>query len=502
MFSRALSCVISAKVATAGMSETADDYASEIRSGIRFEFGKNWKRFLDSLTDERVELAEKSLSSYLELPRLDGLRFLDVGSGSGLFSLAARRLGATVVSFDYDPHSVGCTAELRRRYFPDDPRWTVMRGSVLDPEFLSGLGPADVVYSWGVLHHTGAMHTAFENIKSLVPVGGRLFIAIYNDLGEVTDRWWRKKQRYNSLPRPLRLAFALGIIGASEARTLSAHLRRRELRTYIRTWTQYQHHSVRGMSRWHDWIDWIGGFPYERAGIEEVVDAFANSGFRLTKLVDRSSGYGCNEFVFRREAAEGNWIDQAIPNSRLLSRRLGITLTKTSTEPGGGLRGRVGSHLSSSPDEHWFVLQKQRLLGEIEAPAADGVVHLPPEIAGRARPDAGPLRLVPGVIEPVSGPFAPQQNRMWAISAPHLSAIADDASGSGANESSPVFVFEDDTQLPLPHSLHDDIRQTGAGRFSHWGEAVYFSTLDGSDPNGNGRRYSLFIGRSAVPPLG
>ena len=484
------------------MSETADHYASEVRSGIRFEFGKNWKRFLNTLTDERIDLAEKSLSSCLDLRRLDGLRFLDIGSGSGLFSLAARRLGATVVSFDYDPHSVGCTAELRRRYFPDDPRWTVLRGSVLDPDFLARLGPADVVYSWGVLHHTGAMHTAFQNIKNLVPVGGRLFIAIYNDLGEITDRWWRKKQRYNSLPRPLRLPFALGIIAASEARILGGHLRRRELRGYIRTWTHYQHHSVRGMSRWHDWIDWIGGFPYERAGVEEVVDAFASSGFRLTKLVDRSSGYGCNEFVFQREAPEGNWVDQPIPNSHLLSRRFGITVTDTNTEPDGGLRGRVRSALRRSSDERWFVLQKHRLLGEVEELRADCTVHVAAEVAARARPDAGPLRLVAGFVEPASPPFAAQEGRMWAISAPHLSAMADDASSSGASNPSPVFLFEDDTQLPFPYSLHDDIRRTGAGRFSHWGEAVYFSTLDGSNPNSNGRRYSLIVGRDVVPPLG
>src|SRR5690242_11777920 len=117
------------------MSTVFDHHASEVRRGVRFEFGKNWQRFLNSLSDERIAIAEQSLIGYLDLPRLDGLRFLDVGSGSGLFSLAARRLGASVVSFDYDPHSVACTAELRRRYFPDDPSWGVLRGSVLDPAF-------------------------------------------------------------------------------------------------------------------------------------------------------------------------------------------------------------------------------------------------------------------------------------------------------------------------------------------------------------------------------
>src|SRR5215831_10451727 len=91
----------------------------------RFAFGKNWSRFLELLNDERIAEAERSLKDYFGVEHLRGKGFLDVGSGSGLFSLAARRLGARVRSFDYDGDSVACTAELRRRYFPDDPLWIV-----------------------------------------------------------------------------------------------------------------------------------------------------------------------------------------------------------------------------------------------------------------------------------------------------------------------------------------------------------------------------------------
>src|SRR5438105_5478614 len=91
-------------------------HRSEVDSGDRFEFGRNWARFLSNLTVARIELAERSLQTFLQCSRLDGKSFLDIGSGSGLFSLAARRLGASVHSFDYDTHSVACTRELRRRY--------------------------------------------------------------------------------------------------------------------------------------------------------------------------------------------------------------------------------------------------------------------------------------------------------------------------------------------------------------------------------------------------
>jgi 2-polyprenyl-6-hydroxyphenyl methylase/3-demethylubiquinone-9 3-methyltransferase len=137
----------------------------------------------------------------LQVERLDGLRFLDIGSGSGLSSLAARRLGARVHSFDYDAQSVACTSELRRRYFPADDRWTVERGSALDADYLRRLGQFDIVYSWGVLHHTGQMWHALENAVIPVAQSGKLFIAIYNDTGTQSRRWHAIKRIYNEIPK-------------------------------------------------------------------------------------------------------------------------------------------------------------------------------------------------------------------------------------------------------------------------------------------------------------
>ena len=145
------------------IAQTASAHAGEVSRGERFEFGKNWSRFLSLLNDERIAAAQNSLKHMLGVEDLRGKSFLDIGSGSGLFSLVARRLGARVHSFDYDPHSVACTKELRRRYFPGDAEWTVEGGSALDADYLKSLGEFDVVYSWGVLHHTGQMWQALDN---------------------------------------------------------------------------------------------------------------------------------------------------------------------------------------------------------------------------------------------------------------------------------------------------------------------------------------------------
>ena len=251
------------------------------------------------------------------------------------------------------------------------------------------------------------------------------------------------------------------------------------------------------MSRWHDWIDWIGGYPYERASIDAIVDGFAGDGFRLTKLVDRSTGYGCNEFVFRREATEGTWIDQMLPGSRLFSRRFGLPLLGACAQPDGSLHGSLLSAELKSSAAPWLVLQGERLLGTADNLDGCGLVRISPEIAARMRVGSGALRLVAGFVEPVSGPFIRATGQMHVITAPHLVALADNAAGSMEGRS-PVFVFENDRQLPLPHSMHSDIRRHGRGRFSHWGGQVLFATSDGSDPNRNGRSYSLVYPENAA----
>jgi 2-polyprenyl-3-methyl-5-hydroxy-6-metoxy-1,4-benzoquinol methylase len=271
------------------VDRATSQFTASVESGERFTFGENWTRFIRLLDEERIAAACDSLGQMLQVRDLRGKRFLDIGSGSGLFSLAARRLGATVHSFDYDPQSVACTRELRRRYFPDDADWTVDEASALDPNYLRGLGQFDVVYSWGVLHHTGSMYPALGYAAERVADSGTLFIAIYNDQGWISRYWLAVKRRYNqsALFRGLLILFHMPYLyGARYAVRLLTGRAKLE----------------RGMSLWTDMIDWLGGYPFEVATPEGVFDFYRERGFELVRLKTCRGRMGCNEFVFRRHA--------------------------------------------------------------------------------------------------------------------------------------------------------------------------------------------------------
>jgi len=266
-----------------------------------FSFGRNWKKFVRDSADEKALLAAvDSLREFGANPA--GRTFIDIGCGSGLFSLAALRMGAAkVISFDADQNSVEASLLLRKKFGAEGGNWEISRGSILDDALVEKLrGQGDIVYSWGVLHHTGDMHKAVKNAAELVKTGGSLVIAIYNH-GPGAPFWKRVKILYNRLP-PLAPFFLCAYLLSFGLYSAILELRAKPGAPFRR----------RGMKLYYDAVDWLGGYPYEYACFDEIRDFVESLGFRLTLSPTvfpcgkdsgpsiRLSNTGCNEFVFVR----------------------------------------------------------------------------------------------------------------------------------------------------------------------------------------------------------
>jgi SAM-dependent methyltransferase len=268
-----------------------------IQSELRFGFGENWLDFIRNLGDEQIKEAERSLLKLLRCDTLKGQTFLDVGSGSGLFSLAARRLGARVHSFDYDPSSVRCTQQLREYHLADDPDWKVERGSILDPDYVRRLGQFDIVYAWGVLHHSGAMRDAIANAASAVTPTGLFTFALYRRTR--LCRLWRAEKRWyaSASLAAQRRARAIYIGLLFRLRFL---VRGRDFASHVANYKKN-----RGMDFSHDVHDWLGGYPYESISSDEVDALMGRLGFACVHRDDTPVtlglyGSGCAEYLYRR----------------------------------------------------------------------------------------------------------------------------------------------------------------------------------------------------------
>jgi 2-polyprenyl-6-hydroxyphenyl methylase/3-demethylubiquinone-9 3-methyltransferase len=260
-----------------------------------FAFGRNWESFSGLVDDERREAARQSLLGFLSPADLEGASFLDIGCGSGLFSLAALDLGcARLLAVDIDETSVATTRhQLATSAGNDD--WECRQASIFDlaPETE---GVFDIVYSWGVLHHTGDMTQAIARASALVAPGGMLLLALYRRT-RLCPLWRWEKQRYahgsalfRGLARSLySSAFIAGLLATG--------------RSPRRYFAEYR--KKRGMDWSHDVEDWLGGYPYESITPSALCQSLATLGFTEVRSRTQAGGLGlfgsgCDEFLFRR----------------------------------------------------------------------------------------------------------------------------------------------------------------------------------------------------------
>lgn len=254
---------------------------------MSFNFGRNWQAFSEnSLNAEKFAAAVSSLQELLG-DRLSGKSFIDLGCGSGLFAIAAARLGACpIMAVDINPLCIDVAKKNQEVYGTPQFKIDFSVASVLDASFVASAGHYDIVYSWGVLHHTGDMWQAIRNAAAVVNPGGRLVIAIYNRHW-TSPLWAVIKRFYNRLPgfmRKFGIYFFIPII-------------------FIAKWVVTKTNPLRqqrGMDFYYNIVDWVGGYPYEYASVEQIKSFCKKLGFETEKIIRTQVPTGCNEFVFSR----------------------------------------------------------------------------------------------------------------------------------------------------------------------------------------------------------
>lgn len=255
---------------------------------ITFSFGQNWRSYVDTVTATSIQGAMDAITEWLPPENIAGTSVLDIGCGSGIHSLCFQQLGAAnVTSIDVDPKSIEASRVLWEKA-GRPANWKIVQGSILDRDFVAGLGTHDIVYSWGVLHHTGAMWEAIANASTLVRRNGLFWIALYVK-GPKYPEHLALKQKYNRASKLGKKIMVWKFIG---------NIKRERRRAGLNPSSWNQQHE-RGMDVYHDVIDWLGGLPYEVASKEEIVEFCAQRGFVLQNIKELPEG-GNNTYLFSR----------------------------------------------------------------------------------------------------------------------------------------------------------------------------------------------------------
>jgi len=257
----------------------------------KFSFGKNWQNFNKNITNKNINNSIKYFKNFTKFVNLKNKTFIDVGCGSGINSLLAIKLNAKkVLSIDIDENSVSACKLLRKKYKISNKNWIIKQVSILDTSKIKKLGKFDFIYSWGVLHHTGDMNKAFDNLFLLAKKKSYIYVSIYNKY--LTSNTWKIIKYFyassNNFIKKIMEKIYITIY------YIGLNLNKYSIKEYKKSFV-----LKRGMSFRHDIIDWLGGYPYEYLSFEDLSAIFFKKGYSILSF-KKSNGVGCNEIFVKR----------------------------------------------------------------------------------------------------------------------------------------------------------------------------------------------------------
>ncbi len=254
---------------------------------MKFSFGKNWQAYSkNALTKKSLMDFKHDFDELFNGIDFKNKKFIDIGFGQGLAILIAAEKGADVVGIDIDANNIkALNITLQEMGRVKVPKTDIV--SILDDDYVNRYkSNYDIVHSWGVLHHTGNMTKGFDNACDLVATNGYFICSIYNRHWS-SPIWKIIKYLYNISPlicQQLINGFFYPIIFIAKWIVTGKNPKQKE----------------RGMNFFYDVIDWIGGYPYEYATENEIIELVSKKGFVCIKSCPAAVPTGCNEFVFER----------------------------------------------------------------------------------------------------------------------------------------------------------------------------------------------------------
>ena len=268
-------------------------------SNSNFKFGKNWKEYLEKTNDQNILYASRDLETILGTNNIKNKSFLDIGCGSGIHSLSALTLGAKYVeSFDLDPINIKNTQNFIEKWW-EEKNYDIYQNNILDNNVQNK--KFDIIYSWGVLHHTGNLELAIKNSLKYCKSGSILFLALYEKT-YYCEIWKKIKKFYNSSNKFTKFSILYSYI---IFKIIVLILLFKNPYKHIR---DYQNNEQnRGMLFFNDQVDWVGGYPYESITKKEL-ETIVGEDFSLrfynkskTGILRSLLGNGCSIYTFEKQ---------------------------------------------------------------------------------------------------------------------------------------------------------------------------------------------------------